>query len=128
MVIGLVLIIIALYRMMLKGGKTLPMVVLPIFVFIGIGCSKSSVPVANSLIFVTPEVLDLGNVRPTDPPVEISFDVCNNSKESIYVTDFFLGVDVQSLIYEHAYFAMFHPESAIADAPVTAVGITHCVA
>ena len=91
---GLVLIFIALRRVWLKRKKTPPtaMLFLPILVFAGIGCSKESATVSmNSSVFAEPAILDFGNVRPTDSPVEISFDVCNNGDKDVNIMNVLSG-------------------------------------
>jgi hypothetical protein len=68
----------------------LPLVLfLPLLVpliFIVAGCSKNSEP-NQPLLSATPDVLDFGKVRPTDSPIKLTLDVCNNSDKDIVVTD-----------------------------------------
>jgi len=55
-------------------------------VFIAIGCTKNGEPDTPS-IFTIPEVLDFGKVRPTDSPVKLTFDICNNGSKRVVITD-----------------------------------------
>ena len=59
-------------------------------VFIGTGCCEDSES-NQQLIFISPEVLDFGKVRPTDSPVRLDFDIANNSNSNVVITDIISG-------------------------------------
>lgn len=92
--IGLIFISIALYRMWRRGKKTPPsvMLLLPLLLLAEMGCTKDPASASmDSPVFASPSVLDFGKVRPTDPPVEVSFDLCNHGNEDVSVTDVLSG-------------------------------------
>jgi len=69
---------------------TILFVLLASFALAGTGCLRPS-PSDRPALSVSPAVLDFGKVRPTDSPVRLAFDICNDGRESIVVTEIVSG-------------------------------------
>lgn len=71
-------------------ASALCILLLLLLAFVVTGCSKS-VDSTTSLLSTSPQVLDFGKVRPTDSPVKLTFDICNNGNKNVVITDILSG-------------------------------------
>jgi hypothetical protein len=92
-VAGLVLILLYVFFRIRKWG--LPIILLA-FV-IASGCSQS--PVNDSSLSVTPSVLDFGQVRVSDSPVQTQFTLRNNGVKPVTILDITSGCGCTAVEY-----------------------------
>ena len=69
-----------------KTLRVIVCILLALLAVSGNGCSKPSVPERHSLS-VSASVLDFGKVRPTDSPINLTFDILNHGDKSIAITE-----------------------------------------
>ncbi|GHT24120.1 hypothetical protein FACS189419_08860 [Planctomycetales bacterium] len=90
---GIVLIIIAF---LIKRGKHLPLILLPLLLFMGCNAQPD---IPQGKVSVEPAVLDFGQKRPADSPVQVEFKLHNNTDKPLTITDISSGCGCTAMEY-----------------------------
>ncbi|GHT22018.1 hypothetical protein FACS189419_03930 [Planctomycetales bacterium] len=95
-VTGAVLILAAIIIMIIKKFRTPPLILLPLLLFIGCNAQPD---IPQGKVTVEPAVLDFGQKRPADSPVQVEFKLHNNTDKPLTITDVSSGCGCTAMEY-----------------------------